>query len=237
MNMATKKIGLVEDELVIAMTIASTLKKLNYQVSKPASNYAQAIEMIERDRPDLLLLDINLGGQKDGIDVATYTRANHHIPIIFLTAHSDASTVQRAKLVKPNAYLLKPFTKDDLFAALEIAIHNFDEKAENNPSSDHLVVKSGFDHINLKVSNIVFIESNDNYVIIHLSSGKQVIVRSTLTEMLDRLPNDSFLRINRSVIVHVSLVTKIETDKIFLKGGHQFNISPKVKKELLGLMG
>ena len=120
MNMASKKIGLVEDELVIAMTITSTLKKLNYQVSKPASNYAQAIEMIERDRPDLLLLDINLGGQKDGIDVAAYTRANHHIPIIFLTAHSDTATVQRAKLVKPNAYLLKPFTKDDLFAALEI---------------------------------------------------------------------------------------------------------------------
>lgn len=236
MNMVLKKIGLVEDELVIAMTISSTLKKLNYQVSKPASNYAQAIEMIEKDRPDLLLLDVNLGGQKDGIDVAAYARENHHIPIIFLTAHSDASTVKRAKLVKPNAYLLKPFTKDDLFAALEIAIYNFDEMAGKSTSHDQLVVKSGFDHVNLKISTILFIESKDNYVTIHLSTGKQVIVRSTLTEMLDRLPNDSFLRINRSVIVQISPVSKIETDKIFLKG-HQFNITPKVKKELLAMMG
>ena len=235
MMVPTIKLGVVEDEVVIAMTIVSTLKKLNYNVTKPASNYAQAIEMIEKERPDLLLLDINLGGQKDGIDVAEYVRLHHNLPVIFLTAHSDASTVKRAKLVNPNAYLLKPFTKDDLFAAIEIAIHNFDEKRNKNPLPDQFMVKSGYDHVNLKTANIIFIESKDNYVTIHLASEKQLIVRSTLTEMADRLPTDAFLRINRSVIVHVAFVNKIETEKIFLNE-HQFSITPKVKNELLGMM-
>jgi response regulator of citrate/malate metabolism len=84
---------------------------LNYTVANTASNYKAAIEMIEKEDLQLLLLDINLGGQKDGIDIATYVRTHYTLPIIFLTANSDIATVQRAKTVKPNAYLLKPFTK------------------------------------------------------------------------------------------------------------------------------
>ena len=149
------KIGFVEDEMVIAMTIASTLKKLNYTIAFQASNYTDAITKIQHESPDLLLLDINLGGQKDGIDIAEYVRANYNIPIIFLTANSDLATVQRAKLVKPNAYLLKPFTKDDLFIAIEIAIHNYNETRPNIIENDHLIVKSGNEYFNLKFIYII----------------------------------------------------------------------------------
>ncbi len=229
------KIGFVEDEMVIAMTIASTLKKLNYTISFQASNYTGAITMIQNESPDLLLLDINLGGQKDGIDIAEYVRANYNIPIIFLTANSDLATVQRAKLVKPNAYLLKPFTKDDLFIAIEIAIHNYNETRPNVIENDHLIVKSGNEYFNLKFSHLVFIESNENYVKINLLSGKMVIIRSTLAEIQEKLPSSSFLRINRSIIVHIAFINKIETDRIHVSDYH-FNISPKVKKELLEMM-
>jgi DNA-binding LytR/AlgR family response regulator len=229
------KIGFVEDEMVIAMTIASTLKKLNYTIAFQASNYTDAITKIQNEYPDLLLLDINLGGQKDGIDIAEYVRANYNIPLIFLTANSDLATVQRAKLVKPNAYLLKPFTKDDLFIAIEIAIHNYNETRPNVIENDHLIVKSGNEYFNLKFSHLVFIESNENYIKINLLSGKTVIIRSTLAEIQEKLPSSSFLRINRSVIVHVAFINKIETDRIYVRDNH-FNISPKVKKELLEMM-
>jgi len=229
------KIGFVEDEMVIAMTIASTLKKLNYTIAFQASNYTGAITMIQNESPDLLLLDINLGGQKDGIDIAEYVRANYNIPIIFLTANSDLATVQRAKLVKPNAYLLKPFTKDDLFIAIEIAIHNYNKTRPNVIENDHLIVKSGNEYFNLKFSHLVFIESNENYVKINLLSGKMVIIRSTLAEIQEKLPSSSFLRINRSIIVHVAFINKIELDRIYVRD-YQFNISPKVKKELLEMM-
>ncbi|MEI7670196.1 MAG: response regulator, partial [Pseudomonadota bacterium] len=206
------KIGVVEDEMIIAATIISTLKKLKYSVAEPASNYAAALEMIEREQPHLLLLDINLGGQKDGIDVAEYARAHYNLPIIFLTANSDIATVQRAKLVKPNAYLLKPFTKDDLFASIEIAISNYYENYNEGSKKENLLIRTGYDYVSLKIRDIVFIESNDNYVSVQLISGKPFVTRSTLSEMLKKLPENDFTRINRSVIINHSFIKKIETD-------------------------
>lgn len=230
--MLSVKIGVVEDEMIIAASIVSTLKKLNYKVSTPAASYADALEMIEKEQPHLLLLDINLGGQKDGIDVAEYVRANYQLPIIFLTANSDIKTVQRAKTVKPNAYLLKPFTKDDLFASVEIAISNFYENSDRNSKKENLIVKSGYDFVNIKIEKIVFIQSNDNYVSIQLTEGKPLIVRSTLSEMLEKLPLNEFTRINRSVIINHTFIQKIETDQIMV-AGTTFIIAAKSRQELL----
>jgi DNA-binding LytR/AlgR family response regulator len=226
------KIGVVEDEMIIATSIVATLKKLNYNVATPASGYADALEMIEKEQPHLLLLDINLGGQKDGIDVAEFVRANYQIPIIFLTANSDTKTVQRAKTVNPNAYLLKPFTKDDLFASIEIAISNFYENADRNSKKENLIVKSGYDFVNIKFEKILFIQSNDNYVSIQLTEEKPLIVRSTLSEMLEKLPLNEFTRINRSVIINHSFIQKIKPDQIMV-AGTTFTIAAKSKQELL----
>ncbi len=230
--MLSVKIGVVEDEMIIAASIVSTLKKLNYKVSTPASGYAEALEIIEKEQPHLLLLDINLGGQKDGIDVAEFVRANYQLPIIFLTANSDIATVQRAKTVKPNAYLLKPFTKDDLFASIEIAISNYYENADKASKKENLIVKSGYDFVNIQIEKIVFIESNDNYVSIQLTEGKPLIVRSTLSEMLEKLPVNEFTRINRSVIINHSFIDKIETEQIVV-AEKTFSITTKSKQELL----
>ena len=230
--MATVKIGIVEDEMVIAASIVSILKKLNYDVIKPANGYTAALNMIENDAPDLSLLDINLGGQKDGVDVAEFVRENHHIPIIFLTANSDAATIQRVKKVKPNAYLIKPFTKDDLYAAIEIAIHSFYENNENAISKLNIIVKSGYDYVNMKFDEITFLESDDNYVSIHLRSGKPVMIRSTLTEIMNKLPASQFFKVSRSVIINLNFVSKIETDQIIVNT-NSFSILPKIKKELV----
>src|SRR5215217_4281149 len=123
--MTVLKIGVVEDELVIARTILNTLDELGYAHCGPAINYTEAIEMIETEKPDLLLLDIQLSGRKDGFDVAGKLNESHKLPFIFLTANSDIETIDRAKSVKPHAYIVKPFTKEELYAAIEIAFNNF----------------------------------------------------------------------------------------------------------------
>ena len=234
--MLSVKIGVVEDEMIIATSIVNTLKKLNYKVATPASSYADALQMIEKEQPNLLLLDINLGGQKDGIDVAEFVRANHHLPVIFLTANSDITTVQRAKKVKPNAYLLKPFTKDDLFASIEIDISNFQGNNDSIVQKESILFKTGYDYINLKFSDIVFIESNDNYVAVHMLSGKPTIIRSTLGDMLHKLPPASFTRISRSVIVNHASIQKIGIDQITVSD-KTFAITSKYKQELLDKLG
>src|SRR3954470_23249348 len=104
--MSRIKIGIVEDERVIALSIESTLDDLGYDHCGPASSYGEALELLETDTPDLLLLDINLAGKKDGIDVAEKINVLYNIPFIFLTANSDMATIERAKKVKPHAYIV-----------------------------------------------------------------------------------------------------------------------------------
>src|SRR5438045_190655 len=102
--MSLLKIGIVEDELIIARTILSTLDELGYLHCGPAISYTEALEMLDNNKPDLLLLDIQLSGKKDGIDVAETVNDVHRIPFIFLTANTDPETIDRAKRVNPHAY-------------------------------------------------------------------------------------------------------------------------------------
>ncbi len=82
--MSKIKIGIVEDEAIIADNLSNTLTQLGYDVAEPATSYAEAITMIETEKPDLLLLDIQLKGKKDGIDLAMKIKEDYHLPFIFL---------------------------------------------------------------------------------------------------------------------------------------------------------
>ena len=123
------KVGVVEDELIIAYNIIDALEELGYSSVGPVTNFTEGIELIKNEQPDILLLDIILSGNKDGIDLAWHIKENYNIPFIFLTSHADKSTVDRAKLVDPPAYLVKPFNKDELYSAIEIALFNFSSKS------------------------------------------------------------------------------------------------------------
>jgi DNA-binding LytR/AlgR family response regulator len=214
--MSTITIGVVENEMVIADTICLTLRKLGYNVLPSAPNYNLAVKMIAEHKPDLLLLDINLGGQKDGIDVAVYARQSYTTPIIFLTANSDKATVERAKIVKPNAYLVKPFTKEDLYSAIEIAISNYFDTTTPTTQQEYILVKDGYDFIKILYNDILYISSEQNYVGFNLANNKKIMVRSTLQEMADKLSNKYFIKLNRSFIINVQQVTKLETEKVWI---------------------
>ncbi len=224
--MSKVKIGVVENEMVIADTICLTLRKLGYEVLPPTPNYNAAIKMIDSGNPDLLLLDINLGGQKDGIDVAQYVRNNLSVPVIFLTANSDIATVERAKQVKPDAYLVKPFTKEDLYSAIEIAISNFSVVAIPK-AQESILIKDGYDFIKINFKEILYLGSDHNYVTFYLVNGKKAMMRSTMQEMSDKLPQQQFIRLNRSYIVNIQHISKIETDKIYLQE-FEFSISKSI---------
>ncbi|MBW1990506.1 MAG: response regulator [Deltaproteobacteria bacterium] len=121
--MAKARIQIVEDEYILAKGIATQLADMGYQVTGHASSGEQAVAMAKKDRPDLVLMDIVMPGEYDGVEAAARIRTNLNIPVIFLTAHSDEETVQKAKLTEPHAYLLKPFTERELYIAIEMALH------------------------------------------------------------------------------------------------------------------
>ena len=219
--------------MVIADTIALTLRKIGYGVSFVAGNYNSAIKMVEEEKPDLMLLDINLGGKKDGIDLALYIREKYPMPIIFLTANSDIKTVQRAKEAKPNAYLVKPFSQSDLYAAIEIAVSN--HAAFENPGIESILVKDGYNFVKIFFKEIMYLSSDNNYVTLHLNTCKKLMVRSTLSEMEDRLMHNQFIKINRGHIVNVNYVTRVETEKVFIETT-EFSVLKPQREALVSLM-
>ena len=230
--MQKPKIGVVEDEMVIADTICLNLRKLGYNTSTPSPNYHRAIKMMEEEKPDLMLIDINLGGEKDGVDLALYVREHYPIPLIFLTANSDVATLERAKSATPDGYIVKPYKKSDLFAAIEIAISNRSKPTPKAESADYMMVKDGYDFIKVFLAEILYILSDQNYAVLHLKNGKKLMVRSTIGEMLDKLPADQFMRVNRGSIVRLAQVSKIQTDKVNV-GDVSFSIGKLQREELL----
>jgi len=117
------RIMIVEDEFVVAEDIRECLEHLGYTISSTASSGKEALERIEQDPPDLILMDIVLTGEIDGIETAHRIAERHNIPIIFLTAHSDDTILLRAKMIGPYGYILKPFDDRSLHVNLEIALH------------------------------------------------------------------------------------------------------------------
>jgi DNA-binding LytR/AlgR family response regulator len=230
------KIGVVEDEMVIADTICLNLRKLGYSSTTTSPSYSRAIKMMEEEKPDVMLIDINLGGDKDGIDLATYIRLNYPIPIIFLTANSDTATLERAKLVNPDAYIVKPYKKSDLYAAIEIAVSNRSKAFKKVEPVDFIMVKDGYDYIKVFLVEIVYVLNDQNYAVIHLKNGKKLMVRSTIGELMTKLPSDLFVRIGRGAIINVHHISKIETEKV-LVGNTSFSLNKANRDILLKALG
>ena len=120
------KVLIVEDETIIAMELEDRLTHLGYAVTGSAASASAAFNSIENERPDIVLMDIHIQGSQDGIETAKQVGIHFNIPVIYLTAYADDATVQRAKITKPFAYLVKPFREDELRAAIEVARYTHD---------------------------------------------------------------------------------------------------------------
>lgn len=122
---------IVEDETITSHHLSSVLTRLGYHVTGIARNGAAALELIERFCPDLLLADIGLEGELDGVEVAALARKQHGIPTVFLTAYSDSETMRRARITEPYGFLVKPFVEQELQATVEIALQQKALRAEH----------------------------------------------------------------------------------------------------------
>ena len=120
--MAELKIFILEDDPLIAESIRMNLTELGYIALEPASNKEEALGQLQSESPDFAILDINLDGKQEGIDVGEYIHKNLNIPFIYLTGNSDKDSINKASKTHPQSYLIKPFTTNDLYSAIQIAI-------------------------------------------------------------------------------------------------------------------
>jgi two-component system cell cycle sensor histidine kinase/response regulator CckA len=128
--MTTGCILVVEDEAVVAMDLQHRLRKQGYDVPVTVATGEHAIAEARRLQPQLILMDVRLKGEMDGIEAALQIRRTSDIPIIFLTAYADSNTVDRAKITEPFGYILKPFEERDLHTAIEVAIYKHRVESE-----------------------------------------------------------------------------------------------------------
>jgi signal transduction histidine kinase len=117
------RVFIVEDETIVAHDLVRMLESLGYEPAGTAVSGEQALSQIALRRPDIVLMDIALQGERDGIETADEIRRRHHLPVIFLTALGDAPTLQRAKLTEPFGYLFKPFEQREIHASIEMALY------------------------------------------------------------------------------------------------------------------
>ena len=115
------QILVVEDESLVAKDIVNMVRGLGYSVPAVVSTGEEAIVIAEKTRPDIILMDIVLKGQIDGIEAAQHIWENFSIPVVYLTAYADEATLQRAKVTEPFGYILKPFDERELQTTIEMA--------------------------------------------------------------------------------------------------------------------
>ena len=214
--MSKVKILVVEDELIIAEDIRIMLKNLGYEVIGTVPGYSEAIELMDKNLPDVVLVDILLAGQKDGITLAETIREEYNLPFIFITSHSDTATVERAKSVHPDGYLVKPFEKKDLYTSIEIAFSNFFSKKEKDVENensfflkDSIFIRKDYLLIKIRFDELKWVKSDGNYLDLFCKDEKH-LVRSSMKNFVQRLPANRFLQVHKSYLVNLEHIRSID---------------------------
>lgn len=227
--MSKTNILIVEDESIVAKDIQHSLKKLGYTVVGICSTGEDAIRTAEELKPDLVLMDIMLKGDMSGIEAAAQIREKYNLPVIYLTAYADESTLSKAKVSEPYGYIIKPFKEIDLHTSIEMAIYKHEKETdvkkerdflysivENKESKDIIFVKSNSRLVKVKTTDIYFVEALKDYVVINTANARYTI-HSTMKDIEKKLPANDFIRVHRSFIVRIDKIVAIEQPNLILE--------------------
>lgn len=232
------KILIIEDEMIIGANISQLLQNLGYSVMGIIPRVEDVLPKIKDNQPDIILMDINLKGEIDGIELSHLIQKKHKIPIIFLTANSDDAHFNRAKMTNPYGFISKPFKKIDLQRTLELAIQRIEEETSSNQTteepfvlSDCIFVRNNDKMIKIPLNEILYIEADRNYSKIN-TLNKQYLLVSTLKDFEEKLTSNHFIRLHRSFIVNISQIDEIATSHIVI-GKKAIPLSVDMKRELL----
>ena len=203
----------VEDEPLIADDIAETLARNGYEVAGTVDNGEEALETIKTTAPHLALLDINIEGDMDGLELATHLS----IPFIFLTSYYDKGTLSKVSALNPAGFIVKPFSERDLIANVEISQRSLRRVMANTAKPTTFFVRDGHEVFSVKPEDIVFAEAIDNYTYLYVCKRK-FMISHTLKSIEEKLIDYGFIRIHRSYLINFDKIDSISENKIYLKG-------------------
>jgi two-component system, response regulator PdtaR len=252
-----KKVNIlvVEDEAIVAMALADKLEAEGYQIVGIANNGLKAIELFEQNQVDLLLCDINIKGDFDGIETVTRMIAIKPIPVIYLTAFSDIETVERAKKTFPAAYVTKPYNIINLRIAIEMAINNFverslpEKKTNPNPNfqekenskenilqiDNHVFIKQSYQFVKVALKDILVLEADDIYTTF-ITTEKKYAFRMSLTNVLEKLNFPRMVRVHRSFAVNTDHINSFNDFELVISN-YTIPIGKSYKADFMRIFG
>ncbi len=218
---------IIEDEALIAETIRMQLEDFGYHICNVCYKYEAATQAIEKANYDLVITDIDLGhgiDEKSGLSLMQQMKRIKKCPFIFLTAFGDKDTLKKAASLYPSAYLVKPVNAANLFAAIQLAVENYQNTQSpgyntGNQEPDYFFVKSGTKLIKVLWKEVYCMESVKNYVRIKsMAHTTDLLVRASLQQFLKTNMPETFrklfVKINRSTAIAKDTILKINADSV-----------------------
>lgn len=223
------KLLIVEDEPIIAQDLQMCMEDAGFEVIGISDNADQALHLISESLPDLALLDINIRGQIDGIDLANQINNRFGIPFVFLTSYYDKTTLSRASLVNPSAYILKPFKEEEMVMNVRLALN----KSSVNPKSepDKMFVRDAGLLRPIQLHDLLFAKGEDNYTKFFLRNGQTHTLSQTLKLVESKLPDQSFCRVHKSYVINTQYIDLIE-HSLLQVAGHAIPIGKSYRARL-----
>ncbi|WP_116128282.1 LytR/AlgR family response regulator transcription factor [Lewinella sp. IMCC34183] len=215
----------VEDDPIIAADIESSVNRMGYAVTEKIAAGKEVLPAVRRSRPDLVLMDVQLGDDIDGIEVAHRLNQEFPTPVIFLTANSDRVTFERAREAVPAAFVSKPFDVVDLQRGIDLAIRNFSRQDQPEASDGDSVILQDRIFIRdtrrnlfkVEFADILYIQAQGNYCDIFTVEGKHTVT-CNLKYLLTRLDNYTFVRVHRSYLINLAQLDSVGEVYLHLKG-------------------
>lgn len=244
--MADISILIVEDEELYADKMEMQLDKLGYCHQATVDNSEAAFREIERNLPDLILMDVNIQGDYDGIELADKIHEKVLVPVIFITSLKDDMTFRRAKRTNPVAFLTKPFDEIQLQRTIELAISQLDKSSElesSNLADEELVEVFTQSHFFIKnrqklekvlFTDIIYIKADGRYTQI-ITQEKKYLIRKSFQEIQERLHPGQFVQSHRSYAVNLKMVSSVDLSEmvVYLGSQNQAPLSKRMKYDFL----
>lgn len=239
------KILIAEDNLIFANTLELIIEELGYELAGIADNANDLMRLHIAMEPDIVLLDIQLNGTKDGIDIANQImESKRPVPIIFMTSLQDNATFERAKATNPFAYLVKPFDALLLQRTIELAFYKYEKGIWEEDNfvgwekdmvvKDCLFVKVEQHLEKVMIQDIAYIDVLTKYTSIH-TTKQEYSLRMSLKELYAKLPAGMFMQINRYTLINVNYIEKVDLQDLRIKiSGKFYPISRNYKDYVLG---
>ncbi|MCB0519536.1 MAG: response regulator transcription factor [Lewinellaceae bacterium] len=245
-TLSSIKLMVLENESSKQEILDFFLRRIGIQDLQMANSYNNAIELFATYRPDVALLDIELGEEKTGLDVARFIKSNSNTPFLFITSNYTSELYEQARELKPHAFISREMNELNLRQAIELAIQNtaLNERQPtiSKPSTAQVIdsdfySKLGSKYKKINLEDILWVEVEGRYSIIKTTDGKKTLQQSSLREMDRRLPHKQFCRIHKSYIVNLSKVESVDIgNSIIFIGQVELPIGRNFKKEFLARM-